>query len=73
MRAVGANWFNVTLKGVFPGAPTQIMAWSALRIDFNIAESINPGMMGVSGIGALLMRMLGRYHYGSITMLTIES
>jgi phosphonate transport system permease protein len=71
MRAVGANWFDITLKGVLPGALTQIMAWSALRIEFNVAESVNLGMVGVSGIGALLMRMLSKYQYGSITMILL--
>jgi phosphonate transport system permease protein len=69
MKAVGANWFDITLKGVFPGALTQITAWSALRMEFNVAESVNLGMVGVSGIGALLMRTLGKYQYGSITMI----
>jgi phosphonate transport system permease protein len=69
MKAVGANWFDITLKGVFPGAFTQIMAWSALRMEFNVAESLNLGMLGVSGIGVLLMRTLVRYQYGSITMI----
>jgi phosphonate transport system permease protein len=71
MRSVGANRFDIALKGVFPGAFAQIVAWSAMRIEFNVAESVNLGMVGVSGIGALLMRALNKYQYGAITMIVL--
>jgi phosphonate transport system permease protein len=67
LRAVGANWFSIMLKGVLPVVFAPIMTWTAMRMEFNIAESINLGMVGVSGIGAYLMRVLGRYDYGAVS------
>ncbi|MDR0445821.1 MAG: ABC transporter permease subunit [Oscillospiraceae bacterium] len=71
MRAVGASRIEIAIKGVLPGAMGQILAWSAMRVEFNVAESVNLGMVGVSGIGAMLMRALGKYQYGAISAIAL--
>ncbi len=71
MRAVGAGWFSVVIKGVMPGVIGQLLSWTSIRLEHNIAESISLGMVGISGIGALLMRAIGKYDYGRITTLIL--
>jgi phosphonate transport system permease protein len=71
LRAVGANWFSIMLKGVLPVIFAPLMTWTAMRMEFNIAESVNLGMVGVSGIGAYLMRSLGRYDYGAVSTIVM--
>ncbi|MDR3139129.1 MAG: ABC transporter permease subunit, partial [Treponema sp.] len=71
LRATGANWFSIVLKGVLPMVFAPVMTWTAMRMEFNIAESINLGMVGVSGIGAYLMRVLGKYDYGAVSTIVI--
>jgi phosphonate transport system permease protein len=71
LRATGANWVSIMLKGVLPTVFAPLMTWTAMRMEFNIAESVNLGMVGVSGIGAYLMRVLGRYNYGAVSTVII--
>jgi phosphonate transport system permease protein len=71
LRSVGANWFSIVLKGALPPVFAPVMTWTAMRMEFNIAESINLGMVGVSGIGAYLMRALGKYDYGAVSTIAI--
>ena len=66
MRAVGANWFGIVLKGVLPGVIGSFLSWVSIRFESNITESISLGMVGVGGIGSLLMRAIGQFNYGQI-------
>ncbi len=71
MRAVGASWFGIVVKGVLPGVIGPLLSWTSIRLEHNIAESINLGMVGVSGIGAMLTRALGKYDYARISTIIV--
>ncbi|MCL2227272.1 MAG: ABC transporter permease subunit [Oscillospiraceae bacterium] len=66
MRAVGANWFGIVLKGVLPGVIGSFLSWTSIRFESNITESVTLGMVGVGGIGTLLMRAISQFNYGRI-------
>ena len=71
MRSVGSGWLGIVIKGVLPGAILPMLSWSSIRLEHNIAESINLGMVGVGGIGSLLMRAIGSYNYGRISVIIV--
>ena len=66
MRATGAPWIAIMVKGVLPGVVSPFLSWSSIRFEANIAESIGLGMVGVGGIGALLMRNIRSNNFGRI-------
>jgi phosphonate transport system permease protein len=66
LRATGANWMSIMLKAVLPGVIGSFLAWTAIRFESNISESISLGMVGVGGIGALLMASMRQFNYGAI-------
>jgi ABC-type phosphate/phosphonate transport system, permease component len=71
MRAAGANWLAIVMKGLLPSLGAPFVSWVAIRLEGNIAESINLGMVGVAGVGSLLMRAIGKYDYGAITAIIL--
>ena len=66
LRATGAPWLAIMIKGVLPGVVSPFLSWSSIRFEANIAESIGLGMVGVGGIGALLMRSIRSNNFGRI-------
>jgi phosphonate transport system permease protein len=66
LRATGAPWIAIMIKGVLPGVVSPFLSWSSIRFEANIAESIGLGMVGVAGIGALLMRNIRSNNFGRI-------
>jgi ABC-type phosphate/phosphonate transport system, permease component len=71
MRATGMNWLSIVTKGLLPSLIHPFSAWSAIRLEGNIAESISFGMVGVAGIGNQLMRAIGKYNYAAITTIIL--
>jgi len=67
LRATGAPWISIVVKGVLPGVISPFLSWSSIRFEANISESIGLGIVGVGGIGALLMRNIRANNYGRIT------
>lgn len=81
MEAVGASWGQLLWHGLLPGLKSPFLAWTAIRLEANIAESISLGMVGAGGVGALLTKAIGKYDYPRIatiivviflTMITME-
>jgi len=66
LRATGAPWVAIIIKGVLPGVLSPFLSWSSIRFEANISESIGLGMVGVGGIGALLMRNIRANNFGRI-------
>ena len=66
LRATGASWLSIMIKGVLPGVMSPFLSWSSIRFEANISESIGLGIVGVGGIGALLMRHIRSNNFGSI-------
>jgi len=71
LQASGASRLSIITKGLMPALAAPFISWVAMRLEGNIAESINLGMVGVAGIGSLLMRSIGKYDYGSITAILL--
>jgi len=67
MRATGSPWIAIVIKGLMPALLRPFASWIAIRIESNIAESINLGMVGIGGIGAVLMNAIGKYNYAKLT------
>ncbi|MBO1300060.1 MULTISPECIES: PhnE/PtxC family ABC transporter permease [unclassified Enterococcus] len=71
MKATGAGWLQIITEGLLPNLFNQFLAWTSIRLEGNLAESISLGMVGAGGIGMLMMRAIGQYNYGEISMLII--
>ncbi|MDR1117273.1 MAG: ABC transporter permease subunit [Oscillospiraceae bacterium] len=71
MKTTGAGWLSIVTKGLLPGLISPFSSWTAIRLEGNIAESINLGMVGVAGIGSHLMKAIGKYNYGAITVIIL--
>lgn len=71
MRTTGANRFTIITKALLPSLAKPFITWIAIRFEGNIAESISLGMVGVSGIGSMLMKALGKYDYASISAIIL--
>lgn len=68
LRATGAPWLAIVVKGLLPGAASAIITWIAIRGETSIGESINLGVIGITGIGFTLTRSIARFQYGQITL-----
>ncbi len=81
LKATGAPWIVIAIKGVLPMAMPSMLAWIAVGFETAVATSISLGMIGIAGIGKVLSDSLSQYRYGEvsvgilvifITMFTIE-
>lgn len=70
-RSTGAPWLAIVLKCLLPTVLPAFVSWIAIRLEGNMAESISLGMVGVSGIGALLNRSIYQYNYAVTTTLIL--
>lgn len=68
LRATGAPWLLIVLKGLIPTVLTSIITWFAVRGESSVSESISLGIIGVAGIGFTLTRSIARFQYGQITL-----
>lgn len=71
MRTTGASRFTIITKALLPALFSSFTSWTAIRLEGNIAESISLGMVGVGGIGSMLTKALGKYDYGTITLIIL--
>lgn len=71
MQATGAGWLQMITEGLLPNLSSRFLAWTSIRLEGNVAESISLGMVGAGGIGMLLTRAIGQYNYGEISMLIL--
>jgi phosphonate transport system permease protein len=63
VRAVGANWFQVIGRAVWPQFKPGFIAWSLYKIDINIREASIMGMIGAGGIGYILQYNIKLFRY----------
>ena len=68
LRATGAPWILIVIKGLIPTVITAIITWFAVRGESSVSESISLGIIGVAGIGFTLTRSIARFQYGQITL-----
>lgn len=71
LKATGARWIDIVLKGITVETMPHLISWLAMRFENNIAEGISLGMVGVSGVGYLLNKAIMKFDYPAITTIII--
>ena len=71
MRATGASWLLIVVKGLLPSVLAPFLSWTAIRFERSIGESVSLGMLGVAGIGLLLIQESRNYEYGRISVIVL--
>lgn len=71
LRATGASWFLIVVKGLLPSVLSPFLSWTAIRFETSVAESVSLGMLGVAGIGLLLIQESRLYRYGRISAIVV--
>ena len=67
MRATGAGRMQIICKGVLPGVFTAFVAWVAIRLESNIADSVSLGIVGAGGVGMLISRAVRQVNFPNLT------
>lgn len=68
LRAVGANWLQVDIKGLFPKLSTIFISTIAFKFELNVADSVVLGMVGAGGVGMLIQDSITFYHFDDMTL-----
>lgn len=68
LRAVGANWLQVVVKGLLPKVSTIFIATIAFKFEMNVAESVVLGMVGAGGVGMLIQDSIAFYKFEDMTL-----
>lgn len=66
LRASGARWHDIVLKGVTVSALPKLVAWTAICFETNVAAGVSLGMLGVTGVGSMLNKAIMRFDYAEI-------
>jgi phosphonate transport system permease protein len=81
LRACGARWLNIVIQGVASSVLPSLLTWITIGLESSITISISLGVLGISGIGALLNKQIMKFYYPGIstvilviflTMITVE-
>jgi len=67
MRATGAGWLQIVVHGLLPGLVAAFVAWLAIRLESNIADSISLGIVGAGGIGMLIARAARDFNFAMLS------
>lgn len=68
LRAVGANWLQIVIKGLLPKLGTAFLSTIAFKFEMNVSESVVLGMVGAGGVGMLIQDSITFYHFGDMTL-----
>ncbi len=68
LRAVGAPWFSVLVKGYWPQVQPAFWSIVLFRWDINVRESAVLGLVGAGGIGMALDASLNLFHWDRVAM-----
>lgn len=68
LRAVGANWLQVVIKGLLPKLSTSFLSTIAFKFEMNVADSVVLGMVGAGGVGMLIQDSITFYHFDDMTL-----
>lgn len=68
LRAVGANWLQIVIKGLLPKLNTAFLSTIAFKFEMNVSESVVLGMVGAGGVGMLIQDSITFYHFGDMTL-----
>ena len=71
LRAVGAPWLSILLKGYWPQVQPAFWSIALLRWDINVRESAVLGLVGAGGIGVVLDDALNFFHWDRVAMVLL--
>ncbi|MBL8673041.1 MAG: phosphonate ABC transporter, permease protein PhnE [Alphaproteobacteria bacterium] len=71
LRAVGAPWLSILLKGYWPQVQPSFWSISLLRWDINVRESAVLGLVGAGGIGVALDDALNFFYWDRVAMILL--
>ncbi|MCL2364763.1 MAG: phosphonate ABC transporter ATP-binding protein [Defluviitaleaceae bacterium] len=67
MRATGATRLQIITHGLLPSVFTAFVAWIAIRLEANIADSVSLGIVGAGGVGMLISRAVRQVNFANLT------
>lgn len=67
LRACGARWINIVIQGVASSVLPSLLTWITIGLESSITISISLGVLGISGIGALLNKQIMKFYYPGIS------
>ncbi|WP_100401742.1 PhnE/PtxC family ABC transporter permease [Bacillus sp. FJAT-42315] len=68
LRTVGANWFQIVVKGLLPKLSTIFLSTIAFKFELNVSSSVVLGMVGAGGVGMLIHDSITFYHFDDMTL-----
>ncbi|MBW3077783.1 PhnE/PtxC family ABC transporter permease [Bifidobacterium simiiventris] len=71
LKATGARWHDITLKGVTQSVMPKLIAWVAICFETDVAAGISLGMLGVTGVGSMLNKAIMRFDYAEISTIIV--
>mgnify|MGYP000009480208 CR=1 FL=1 len=71
LRSTGARWINIVIQGVANDALPSLLTWITISLETCIATSISLGVLGISGIGALLNKQIMKFNYSGISTIIV--
>lgn len=72
LRATGASWLSVMLKGYWPQVMPAFYSILLLRWDINVRESAVLGLVGAGGIGVVLNDAMNLFEWQRVAMVLIS-
>jgi phosphonate transport system permease protein len=58
---------QIIIHGLLPGVFTAFVAWVAIRLEANIADSVSLGIVGAGGVGMLISRAVRQVNFPNFT------
>jgi phosphonate transport system permease protein len=71
LRATGAPWPSILLKGYWPQVQPAFWSISLLRWDINVRESAVLGLVGAGGVGVVLDDAINFFYWGRVAMVLL--
>jgi len=71
LKSIGANWFQIIVRGILPQFLPELLSWSLFSLDNNIRSSAIIGIVGGGGLGFLIQSDLSLFRFGQVTTIII--
>ena len=71
LKAAGAPWTSILLKGYWPQVAPAFWGIALFRWDINVRESAVIGLVGAGGIGVSLETALNLFHWSRVSLILL--
>jgi phosphonate transport system permease protein len=71
LKAAGAPWLSILLKGYWPQVAPAFWGIALFRWDINVRESAVIGLVGAGGIGVSLENSLNLFHWPRVSLILL--